>query len=475
MIALKMSLEEKQPFIIDNFSSGTQNQTSMVQMKEGEMLYTQNISFDRIGGLTKALGYTAVGNQIKDDKDILGLHGSEQLSKMFCAVLNPTDSKVDIYYNNAGTWTLALEDFSTVNEKVRFVTYLDRVYAISASTAQSTANGTTWATTNIASKVATTIASSQVRLWYANNTRTLYYSSLPDTGAITWGDYVDIATDTSEVIRAIRNLGRRLIVIMDKSVHSVVIGDAGDPMVDEISNTYGTVSHETAVRHGDYVYFFTRADGKYGIARTDGGGVQFISTSVQRYFDLIPEASIANIAMGAYGDKVYISVGSITLEDNTTITNAQFTFNVRTGSWDIGSTASKFVVYSTYRDATNGFKLYAGNNDGDIMMLESGYSQEGLSFNAIAETPLYRPGHPLRDKTFTRVRAIGEDLDNIRLQYRGSLKSDWKDIGMMSGNEFEIQFNYTGSGIQFRMMESSSNRSFMLEQLVVEYYETALR
>lgn len=59
-----MPEDEYKPFHIDDLSGGIQRKSSRFQQKDNQVDVAEHITFDRIGGFGKALGYSQEGSDL---------------------------------------------------------------------------------------------------------------------------------------------------------------------------------------------------------------------------------------------------------------------------------------------------------------------------------------------------------------------------------------------------------------------------
>src|SRR3990167_7947120 len=118
---------------IRDFLGGMVTEVSDFRTPDNTMRLIQNMDTDVLGALRVRKGTTAIGNQIQDGKNCLGLYnfrdsGSGANNRQIAVFNNADDTNAVTYYNNSGTWaSISGGTGFAANAKHRFTTFLDYV------------------------------------------------------------------------------------------------------------------------------------------------------------------------------------------------------------------------------------------------------------------------------------------------------------------------------------------------------------
>src|SRR3990167_6224141 len=189
---------------IANFSSGMNEKSSPLLLKESECEKIINFNLDTTGALVGRNGYDVFATQPVTGKRVHGLFqytntSSSAETTQVMVVNNSGDTNAVIYYNNSGTWATsktndtAVTTFTNFNRArfKTFINYLFRVNGVDVVATSINVNGSAWGTTNAPGTITPSfIEIFQDRVYLARNGTTnpsrLYFSNLPTTaGAIT--------------------------------------------------------------------------------------------------------------------------------------------------------------------------------------------------------------------------------------------------------------------------------------------------
>ena len=136
----------------------------------------------------------------------------------------------------------------------------------------------------------------------------------------------------------------------------------------------GTPSQECVASSGGLCAFFSSSnENARGFYITNGGRPVAIShdatRSIKRWVDAIPQASEANIAAYAVGERAFgWSVGDLTV-DGITYKNVHLRYNHTLNQWSVRSYPSAHRAFAPY--LVSGVNaLAAGDNDGNVLHLD---------------------------------------------------------------------------------------------------------
>lgn len=425
-----------------DLSGGMNSKTSPLIIKDNECELAVNYHLDKIGALTKRTGYTQFASQPVSGKRVVGLYNFSKSSggatEQLMVVNNAGDTASDIYYNNAGTWTVGLAmafPFGTANTS-RFATFVDYVFHVDlANGVDSSTDGVTWGTTNCPSGNFEDIAVFQDRVYLgqeagANLRSRLKYSSLPSGGTITWGasDYVDINPDDGDRITALENNGNRLLIFKNRSMYRWNFGQVEADRVIGV----GTSAKESVKTNFDIgVTFFANQNGVYAYS---GGRPELISRKIQQYIDAVSDWTTATggICAGIDNDHYYLSVGNITVEGKT-ITNAVFVYHITLDAWTIYSFANRPFIFARMIETQPEEALYFGSNDGKTYKMDDAINDAGTTIVTEFTSKEYLISFPYKTD-LVRIDTFSNNPGTTQLFYDLDRANKFQSLGVLNAN-----------------------------------------
>lgn len=120
-----------------DFSGGLQTATTRIIRKPNELVGTKNVEFKSfIGGVTRRLGYTKVGDTLRANKNALGafVHRYATGSRLYMASNNAGDTQAVLSYLTGVTWTDLITTLAA-NTKVQAMNHLGEAYVFGATAA----------------------------------------------------------------------------------------------------------------------------------------------------------------------------------------------------------------------------------------------------------------------------------------------------------------------------------------------------
>ena len=200
---------EERLFIATAFDGGMQRRSTKFFRNESEVYFAKNTDFQyRVGGVSKALGYTKKGATINSGNIVLGcgaLNTSGGTNKLLAF------SGTDAYVWNSGTdaWDAQSRTF-TASQKFETALFLDQLFIVNGLTdAPQNYTGAAWSTTTNVTDMpkGKFIIEDKLRLYVfniallvgGNFPSRFWYCDLPKNNAITWGfeSGADLATTAS--------------------------------------------------------------------------------------------------------------------------------------------------------------------------------------------------------------------------------------------------------------------------------------
>jgi len=407
---------------IVNFNGGMVSEVSDVLTPDDVMRLILNMDADVLGTLRVRKGVTAIGNQVEDGKNCLGLFnfrdsGSGANNRQIAVFNNTGDVNAVTLYNNGGTWT-AISGGSgfAANAKHRFATFLDYVFMVNSSFVEPKSwNGdiaTSWGTTNLSSAPAgqfLTVFNSRLHIGGTSaNPDRLYFSSIQDDGSITWdttNDWLDVNPADGMNMTAIANTGTLILIFKERAIYRWN-GRATDAnLVVDI----GTTSQESVATRNGRVYFFN----PYGIYVTDGGYPVRISKPIHRWIEAISPSYYDDVAGVTDEDHYYCSIGDATV-DGAAYANVVLVFTFSTQTWAVRTYAEQPRVFANYIDSSGNYRVMLGNDDGDVQDMDVGDDDAGSSVFYRVRTKKMDFGSLSYIKKFSDIFMFGEELPNAQ-------------------------------------------------------------
>lgn len=121
-----------------DFSGGLQTATTRILRKPNELVGAKNVEYKSyIGGATRRLGYTKVGDTLRSGKDALGafVHRWSTGSRQYMASNNAGNTNTSLSYLTGSTWTDLVAGLGGANVKVQSINHLGEAYVVGASDA----------------------------------------------------------------------------------------------------------------------------------------------------------------------------------------------------------------------------------------------------------------------------------------------------------------------------------------------------
>ena len=464
------------PISITNLSDGliTSSAVSNSQMPLSVVGESMNLNFDSIGSAKTRLGTTLLGSQISSGTDILGLYefrdsgtGSNDQS----IVVNGAT----VYYLAGSTWTS--KRTVTTGNKAEFTTFLDYVFMVNGVDTTMTwsgDSGTNFGTTNaVDAPVGYYIENFRSRVWIANNTDRVYYSSLPSTAtpaAITWDTtnwYIDISPQDGDNIQKLKRYKNALLLFKREHLYRIYSINETEP---DPKISVGTYSGRSVVEAIDGVYFHHPS----GFYRYNEGGVSCISAPVIDFIDNITVANYSKVVGWEDGSHVYFQVGDVSIGDIDYV-NVVLRYTISSKVWTFRSYPKQFLATSKYNDGTTIYNL-CGDEDGNVLKMDKGNTDNGSAiFYSLDSRPYTLDGLFSTRKHISKMAVVHNNAVGASVKYRVDSDdiSDLKSLTRITDNVAKpftcdikgniIYFNISGSSVGepveingFEILESSS-------------------
>ena len=427
--------------------------------------FAMNLMFSEVLGRGVVREGTAlIGAQIANGKEILGLHQFILSSgtKHFLTVVNGTGNS-GLFRLITGTWTIeAVPGVKDV--KHRFLTYLDTCMVLDGTNKTSSADGDTWVTTGGNLDIANCPAGKFAIEWHdkvfvagvSAAKDTLYYSSIPTGGAISWtsgnGSLLIEPFEGQGTITGLGKVPGYLLVFKERALKR---WNGSSTFPDDLS-TLGTPSHESIV-YGKRTCFFFSASGKksIGFYETNGEETRKISRPIQTIVEAIASAGYSDVAGFSDGEIVMWSIGDIVFE-GITYNNVVALFHIDSKTWACLSFPTEFKVFSQYIDGTT-IKIAAGNDDGEVIEIFTG-TKDNITGSSNIEIQFAIQYHPQEFGSRGRLKEIVKVVPYVnnglscKLSARVDQETGFGEKGSVTDPfENEIAIDRHGHLFEFRM------------------------
>lgn len=463
------------PYIVDDFSSGMIDPISVSESlaPKNSVRKSVNAVFDSPrGSISGRLGSTLVGNNLSTQ--IKGLYNFRDAGAGTNHQLLATDNSGTTWYLNGASFSLALAG-DTVALKTRFVTFLDRVARLNGTDGAKSWDGTgggAWLTTGgpldvgnwpTGTSLANVFNSKIYTSGNASAPDTLYYSSIPSGGAISWtsgnGSLQVNPNDGDSGITALASTGTVELVF---KLNSIYRWDGSSTFANRVIKI-GTPSQETVAEHDSgFVYFLGLGKNTIGAYRTSGGYPQKLSLNIDRWFQAIAPSFYSSIAVFVDDDHFSLSVGAVTV-DNQTYSNAWFVYTISMQTWHIENRATSFVVFATYKDTSGNLTTVGGDTSGNVQTINSGTTDNGTAISAEVDFNPIVFTTRARTKLVSRLTTYANFWQGLGF-YIKTDTGDYKPLGEAKSTEHNFSsLDFKGKRIYPKMTVTDSNANWQFD------------
>lgn len=238
----------------------------------------------------------------------------------------------------------------------------------------------------------------------------------------------------------------------------------------------GCVSQESVTTDNERgnLFFVNKA----GVYMTQGGFPTKISTFVDEFFDNIAVANFDNIACGCDGKHLFVSIGSVTIDEKT-ITNCVLRYTISSQEWAVLSYPTMPRVFTWWLDASSNVVLVYGDASGNVIQIDSTNTSD--NYTAVTNSPIqyeietavdFEPMVSMNKTVKDRIIIDQEGSDGAKLYYRVDCYKDrhekWKGIAINNEikelvntfrvaniNYKEIQYKISGRAVSSRFKLNS--------------------
>lgn len=404
-------------------------------MPQGQLRLIENMSPHSIGQLTRSLGYAALGGGdvvSGTTNPIKGIHyhkpSTSANEKLVYFSTNAANSSLESYYLNGGSWTNKALSFTAAAAVVRCATFLGYIIAVNGTDSPKSWNGDSagsWGTTNLSSApTGDLIETFRQQVYIASTTTdTVYWSSIPTGGAITWpvdNNFVLNPNDGSS-LAAMRRVNNELIFMKRRYMYRYN-GRSLDP--DPIIQ-FGTVSQESTTVFKNTLYFYD--PNLRAICAYAGGFPEDISRPIKPLLNALSASANPKAWIG--NDFVEFFLGTITTAEGETFTNCSVRYIPDLQVWAIRTTPDAFTFFSEY---AGGF--VSGTSTGTAYTMESGNSYNTSDIGYQLRTPWYvMTQNPAYNTKLAKLAMFIENATSFSCQIQTDKSTNWESIGQARG------------------------------------------
>lgn len=299
------------------------------------------------------------------------------------------------------------------------------------------------------------------------------------------GNWFDVNTDDGDVIQGFGKNSNELLVFKKLSLHRYNVSTQN---LRQVKGVAGTTSPRSIVDLNEYTYYYDSSSSS--IRRYDGRTAIIISLGID---DILLGMSSAMrtevVGWATNGTAVEFYIGDITTRDGETIDKCVVVWDTITETWSTRS-LPWIVEQSANWVQSSKLETYVGTSIGKVLKVADGYTYDtyDISFR-IKDRAIFPEGKDVL-VDFQRIRVlIDNGQGDIHLRYKilympkddGTwTHSEWVDMRGRADSEmveFVMKDDQTrrGTGIIVEIIQSSGTESFLLEDYIIYYSNSAIR
>jgi len=458
-------MKELKAISYNNWKDGTYQDIAESLAPDSSFKLGLNLDSDYIlGWLVSRLGTTIVGSQLVDAKPILGLHNFRDSvgsgSKLFAVISDGSYS--DIYDVVAGTKSL---ENDTKNLDTFFLTYLDSCLRLNGTDQPKAWTGSAWVDTAGTFDLDNLPQTAKYAIEFKDRVYVAGMSANPDR--------VDISGIANSTTRAVSwTVGNRFILFEQedggggitglwKVPGYVIVGkkrtikryDGSSAYPEDMVNQGIPSQKAGVVAQG--ILFFVNENGMWA---TEGGDPKKISDlKVDRLIKSCSATNFANVSLGTDETHIYCSFASVTIGSET-YTNIVLKYNILQNTFDIRKYPTLHRTYAKYVDSSGDVFLVFGDDDGQVMKLNVGNTDNNVPITWSLETQTLYFGFRLFLKSISQIGFITENILKASVMWRTSSNAeDWKQLGTIDNEE--VMFDdkdLRGTKFEFKITDTTT-------------------
>jgi hypothetical protein len=212
------------------------------------------------------------------------------------------------------------------------------------------------------------------------------------------------------------------------------------------------------------IVFWVNENGAWA---TQGGDPKKISLyTVDNIIKSCSATNLLNVASGTDGDHVFWSFASVTMSGET-YTNVVLKYNILMNTWDIRQYPTLPRVFSKYVDSGGATFLVCGDDDGNVLKMDTGNDDNGTEITCTLETHDLVFGNRLFVKSIPRIGVITENMTRGLLFWRDTNNAeDWKSISIINKEVVDISsLDIRASRYNFKIVAQANSGQMKIKAL----------
>jgi len=177
------------------------------------------------------------------------------------------------------------------------------------------------------------------------------------------------------------------------------------------------------------VCFWVNENGAWA---SSGGVPQKISSySVDDIIKSCSASDLANVSAGTDEDHIFWSFASVTISGET-YTNVVLKFNYLQNTWDVRKYPTLHRVHTKYLDSNEEVFLVTGDDDGNVLKLDVGTTDNSIPIVYSLETHDIDFGYPTFKKSLKEVAFLTSGVAKAEVKWKTTDDyRDWKNYGLI--------------------------------------------
>lgn len=291
-------------------------------------------------------------------------------------------------------------------------------------------------------------------------------------------NWFDVGTDDGDTGKGFGKNSNELLIFKRNSLHRYL--DKSNELR-KVKGAVGTTARRSIANVGDYTYYYHPT----GIYRYGGGNSLLISNPIVDLIEGVTTANQTEVVSWVEDEKIVcFYLGDVTLRTGVTISNCVVSFDTNASHWSSRSYPFPVISATTWLES-NVPNVYVGDSTSHVYKLDTGttFNASPIPFQLetkpyfVVETNRYN-----QTVNFDRVHLYAEKGQNLSLLYKLYYRvkdqkhwyndEDWRPmIGNQSTDKSEWKFpiGSRAMGVAFKIIESSTQASFLIEKLIVYF------
>ena len=303
------------------------------------------------------------------------------------------------------------------------------------------------------------------------------------------GNFFDVNTDDGDIVVGFGGNANELLIFKKLSAHR--FNDSAQTLR-QIKRDPGTTSFRSVVDLNEYTYYYDSKTDAIRRYDSNSSRAMILSNAIEDILPYISDSMRENVVGWSHSGKIVeFYLGDITTRDGFFIRNCVVSWDTITQTWSTRSLP--FTVEASGEwERNDKFNTYVGTSNAHILKVNDGNNYDGKAIGFIMQdSPIFPVGHDTA-VTFESIRLLTEGASGIQVMARILYMpdpqgirwshSDWFSLkGTADSDMVEFVFPNNaatprrGTGVQFRFLESSQEKTFLIEEYIVYYSSPAIR